>query len=69
VFEELGFRAMKTEILDMRGYVDSKIVDERSKVNDLWMRLDTMIKVEERDRKREEVKMMEIVKSNKKSGE
>ena len=60
---------MKTEILDMRGYVDSKIVEERSKVNDLWMRLDTMIKVEERDRKREEVKMMEIMKYNKKSGE
>lgn len=53
---------MKTEILDMRGYADSKIVEERSKVNELWMRLDTMIKVEERDRKREEVKMMGIMK-------
>lgn len=62
MFEELGFRAMKTEILDMRGYADSKIVEERSKVNELWMRLDTMIKVEERDRKREEVKMMGIMK-------
>lgn len=53
MFEELQNRAMKNDVIQMRGYVDSRIVEERESTNKLWMRVDTQVKVEERDRKRD----------------
>lgn len=49
----------------MRGYVDSKIVEEAERVKGMWMRVETMVKVEERERKRAEEKLGELVKGNK----
>lgn len=45
----------------MRGYVDSRVVEERERSDGLWMRVDTMVKVEERDRKREGRRLEEWV--------
>ena len=41
----------------MRGYVDSKIVEEAIRVNGICARIDTQIKVEERDRRKEDMKI------------
>ncbi len=45
----------------MRGYVDSKIVEEAERCNNLWKRVDTQVKVEERERKREGQRMLGVV--------
>ena len=45
--------------------MDSKIVEEALRVNGVCMRLDTQIKLEERERKREDIKFCEVIKVNK----
>lgn len=62
LFEEIGQRAFKLELVEMRGYVDSKIVEEGERVNGLCVRLDTQVKVEERERKKEDGRLGEILK-------
>jgi hypothetical protein len=65
LFEEIGQRAFKLELVEMRGYVDSKIVEEAERVNGLCMRLDTQVKVEERERKKEDGRICENLKRDK----